>query len=73
MNKKLTYFYYLGSIIMVVAAFTVNSVTGKILYMIGLAIMIHQVYKAKMHNIVILNLVAILGFAYSIFSQIYTT
>ena len=60
---------FIGTGCMMVGPFFVNFLLGKILSVIGLALLTIQTQKTKSYNLSLLNVVGICGYLYSIFTQ----
>jgi len=72
MNKDLLYkifVVFIGTACMMIGPFFINFLTGKILSVIGLALLTVQTQKTKSYNLSLLNAVGIIGYLYSIFTQ----
>lgn len=72
MNKDLLYKIFvvvIGTACMMIGPFFINFLTGKILSVIGLALLTVQTQKTKSYNLSLLNAVGIIGYLYSIFTQ----
>lgn len=72
MNKDLLYkifVVFIGTACMMIGPFFINFLTGKILSVIGLALLTVQTQKTKSYNLSLLNAVGICGYLYSIFTQ----
>ena len=68
MNEKL-YKYgviYLGTIIMMISPYLINSHIGKIGMLVGLSLLTIQTQKTKQYNLSLLNLVGFSGYLYSL-------
>jgi len=59
----------IGTGCMMVGPFFVNFLLGKILSVIGLALLTVQTQRTKSYNLSLLNAVGICGYLYSIFTQ----
>ena len=71
LNKKLLYkvlVIYIGTICMMAGPFFVNSISGKLIMIVGLALLTIQTQKTKSYNLSLLNAVGICGYLYSLFS-----
>jgi hypothetical protein len=71
MKKDLLYkifVIYIGTLCMMTGPFFVNDLSGKILCILGLALLTVQTQKTKSYNLSLLNMVGICGYLYSIFS-----
>jgi hypothetical protein len=60
---------YIGTASLMVGPFFVNFLLGKVLSVIGLALLTVQTQKTKSYNLSLLNVVGICGYLYSIFTQ----
>ena len=60
---------YIGTASLMVGPFFVNFLLGKVLSVIGLALLTVQTQKTKSYNLSLLNAVGIVGYLYSIFTQ----
>ena len=72
MNRELLYkvlVVFIGTGCMMVGPFFVNFLSGKILSVVGLALLTVQTQKTKSYNLSLLNAVGICGYLYSIFTQ----
>ena len=72
MNEKL-YKYgviYLGTIIMMISPYLINSHLGKIGMLVGLSLLTIQTQKTKQYNLSLLNIVAIFGYLYSLYQTL---
>lgn len=72
MNKQLIYkvfVIYIGTACMMIGPFFVNYFIGKALSVIGLGLLTIQTQKTKSYNLSLLNIVGIVGYLYSIFTQ----
>ena len=72
MSKQLIYkifVIYIGTACMMVGPFFVNYFIGKALSVIGLGLLTVQTQKTKSYNLSLLNIVGIVGYLYSIFTQ----
>ena len=58
--------YYLGSGAVGVSPFLINSIEGRIVAIAGLLVLTIQVARARQYNLVVLNLVGIVGYIFSI-------
>jgi membrane-bound ClpP family serine protease len=71
LDKKLLYkvfVIYIGTICMMAGPFFVNGLSGKLMMIVGLALLTIQTQKTKSYNLSLLNAVGICGYLYSIFS-----
>jgi uncharacterized membrane protein len=72
MNKELTYKIFvviIGTGCMMVGPYFINFIVGKVLSVIGLSLLTIQTQKTKSYNLSLLNVVGIVGYLYSIFTQ----
>ena len=72
MNEKL-YKYgviYLGTIIMMISPYLINSHIGKIGMLVALSLLTIQTQKTKQYNLSLLNIVAIFGYLYSLYQTL---
>lgn len=72
MSKQLIYkifVIYIGTACMMIGPFFVNYFIGKALSVIGLGLLTVQTQKTKSYNLSLLNIVGIVGYLYSIFTQ----
>ena len=72
MNKELSYkifVVFIGTGCMMVGPYFINFVIGKVLSVIGLSLLTIQTQKTKSYNLSLLNVVGIIGYLYSIFTQ----
>ena len=72
MNKELLYkifVVFIGTGCMMIGPYFINFLTGKILAVIGLSLLTIQTQKTKSYNLSLLNIVGIVGYLYSIFTQ----
>ena len=58
---------WLGSIALCVSPFIIDTAEGKILAIIGLALLTAQASQAKLWNIVLLNITGIGGYFYALY------
>jgi hypothetical protein len=54
---------WIGTALMGAAPFLIDSATGKIMAILGLALLCLQAYDKKCYNLIILNLIGIFGYA----------
>ena len=57
---------YLGTIIMMMSPFVIDSWVGKVGMLVGLILLTIQTQKTKQYNLSLLNLVGIIGYLYSL-------
>jgi uncharacterized membrane protein len=72
MNKELAYKIFvviIGTGCMMVGPYFINFIVGKVLSVIGLSLLTIQTQKTKSYNLSLLNVVGIVGYLYSIFTQ----
>lgn len=72
MNEKL-YKYgviYLGTIIMMLSPFVIQTWVGKFGMIVGLTLLTVQTQKTKQYNLSLLNLVGIFGYLYSLITNL---
>ena len=72
MNEKL-YKYgviYLGTVIMMISPYFINTEIGKVGMIIGLSLLTIQTQKTKQYNLSFLNVVAIFGYLYSLYQTL---
>lgn len=54
---------WIGTALMGAAPFLIDTVEGKIMAILGLALLCLQAYEKKCYNLIILNLIGIIGYA----------
>ena len=54
---------WIGTALMGAAPFLIDSTTGKIMAILGLALLCLQAFDKKCYNLIILNLIGIFGYA----------
>tara|TARA_Y100001937_G_scaffold77180_1_gene104705 strand:+ start:58 stop:276 length:219 start_codon:yes stop_codon:yes gene_type:complete len=72
MNEKL-YKYgviYLGTVIMMISPYFINTEIGKVGMIMGLSLITIQTQKTKQYNLSFLNVVAIFGYLYSLYQTL---
>jgi len=72
MNEKL-YKYgvlYLGTLIMMVSPYFINTQIGKVGMIIGLSLLTIQTQKTKQYNLSFLNIVAVFGYLFSLIQSL---
>ena len=72
MNEKL-YKYgviYLGTVIMMISPYFINTEIGKVGMIMGLSLLTIQTQKTKQYNLSFLNVVAIFGYLYSLYQTL---
>jgi hypothetical protein len=60
---------YIGTACLMIGPFFVNYTVGKVLSVLGLALLTIQTQKTKSYNLSLLNVVGICGYVYSIATQ----
>jgi len=72
MNEKLYKFgvIYLGTLIMMISPYFINTQIGKVGMIIGLSLLTIQTQKTKQYNLSFLNVVAIFGYLYSLYQTL---
>lgn len=61
---------YLGTIIMMLSPFVIDSWVGKVGMLVGLILLTIQTQKTKQYNLSLLNLVGFIGYLYSLITSI---
>ena len=61
---------YLGTIIMMISPFVIDSWVGKVGMLVGLILLTIQTQKTKQYNLSLLNLVGFIGYLYSLITSI---
>ena len=61
---------YLGTIIMMMSPFVIDSWVGKVGMLIGLILLTFQTQKTKQYNLSLLNLVGFIGYLYSLITSL---
>ena len=61
---------YLGTIIMMLSPFVIDSWVGKVGMVVGLILLTIQTQKTKQYNLSLLNLVGIVGYLYSLITSL---
>ena len=56
--------YWLGAIGVMIAPFFIDTLMGKAIIIIALSILSTQAYRARLHNLVLANIVSIVGYIY---------
>jgi len=70
-DKLYTYgVLYLGTLIMMASPFFINLHIGKIGMLVGLSLLTVQTQKTKQYNLSLLNVVAIVGYIYSLYQTV---
>ena len=72
MNEKL-YKYgviYLGTVIMMISPYFINTQIGKVGMIIGLSLLTIQTQKTKQYNLSFLNVVAVFGYLFSLIQSL---
>ena len=54
---------WIGTALMGAAPFLIDSMTGKVMAILGLALLCLQAFDKKCYNLIILNLIGIFGYA----------
>ena len=57
---------WLGAACMMAAPFLINSILGKLLAIVGLSLLTLQAIHTKCYNLVLLNVVGIIGYIYAL-------
>ena len=72
MNEKLYKFgvIYLGTLIMMISPYFINTQIGKVGMIIGLSLLTIQTQKTKQYNLSFLNLVAVFGYLFSLIQSL---
>ena len=72
MNEKLYKFgvIYLGTLIMMVSPYFINTQIGKVGMIIGLSLLTIQTQKTKQYNLSFLNVVAVFGYLFSLIQSL---
>ena len=61
---------YLGTIIMMMSPFVIDSWVGKVGMLVGLILLTIQTQKTKQYNLSLLNLVGFIGYLYSLITSL---
>jgi len=61
---------YLGTIIMMLSPFVIDSWVGKVGMLVGLILLTIQTQKTKQYNLSLLNLVGFIGYLYSLITSL---
>ena len=61
---------YLGTIIMMISPFVIDSWVGKVGMLVGLILLTIQTQKTKQYNLSLLNLVGFIGYLYSLITSV---
>ena len=72
MKKELIYkifVVFIGTGCLMIGPYFINFLFGKILSILGLSLLTIQTQKTKSYNLSLLNVVGIIGYLYSIFTQ----
>ena len=72
MNEKL-YKYgviYLGTVIMMISPYFINTEIGKVGMIMGLSLITIQTQKTKQYNLSFLNVVAVFGYLFSLIQSL---
>ena len=72
MNEKIYKFgvIYLGTLIMMVSPYFINTQIGKVGMIIGLSLLTIQTQKTKQYNLSFLNVVAVFGYLFSLIQSL---
>ena len=72
MNEKLYKFgvIYLGTVIMMISPYFINTQIGKVGMIIGLSLLTIQTQKTKQYNLSFLNVVAVFGYLFSLIQSL---
>ena len=73
-TKEFLYKYgviYLNTICLMIGPYFVQTPYGKIISMLGLALLTIQTQRTKAYNITLINIVAFIGWSYSLFKQLF--
>jgi|TARA_B100000085_G_C18108170_1_gene336036 hypothetical protein len=72
MNEKLYKFgvIYLGTLIMMISPYFINTQIGKVGMIIGLSLLTIQTQKTKQYNLSFLNVVAVFGYLFSLIQSL---
>ena len=63
-------FNWLGAAALAAAPFLINLIIGKLLAIIGLILLTVQAVKLQAYNLVMLNLIGVIGYLYSLVQQV---
>ena len=58
---------WVGTVCMAIAPFLIDYDIGKLLAISGLCLLTAQAYSCKLYNLIILNLIGIIGYTYAIY------
>ena len=58
---------WVGTVCMAIAPFLIDYDIGKLLAISGLGLLTVQAYSCKLYNLIILNLIGIIGYTYAIY------
>ena len=75
MNEKL-YKYgviYLGTVIMMISPYFINTEIGKVGMIMGLSLITIQTQKTKQYNLSFLNVVAVFGYLFSLIQSLWVS
>ena len=61
---------YLGTIIMMLSPFVIDSWVGKVGMLVGLILLTIQTQRTKQYNLSLLNLVGFIGYLYSLITSL---
>ena len=72
MNEKLYKFgvIYLGTLIMMISPYFINTQIGKVGMITGLSLLTIQTQKTKQYNLSFLNVVAVFGYLFSLIQSL---
>jgi hypothetical protein len=72
MNEKIYKFgvIYLGTLIMMISPYFINTQIGKVGMIIGLSLLTIQTQKTKQYNLSFLNVVAVFGYLFSLIQSL---
>ena len=72
MNEKLYKFgvIYLGTLIMMISPYFINTQIGKVGMIIGLSLLTIQTQQNKQYNLSFLNVVAVFGYLFSLIQSL---
>ena len=75
MNEKLYKFgvIYLGTLIMMISPYFINTQIGKVGMIIGLSLLTIQTQKTKQYNLSFLNVVAVFGYLFSLIQSLWVS
>jgi hypothetical protein len=61
-------FFWSGAVLICTAPFLIDTDIGKTMICVGLSIVTIQAYRLKAYNMVIMNVVGILGYTFALFT-----